>query len=245
MVSSKPAPQVGDVGEQKLTKSVGKGGRPKREDAMLKGERILDAAAAIFARDGYTGTSIDRIAEAANVGKPTIYARYGSKANLLKAVVRHVLDKHLAEVGEEVRSQPMEVGLTGILTNIIAASTDPVFLGVFRLFLSEAIKFEEIFEAFYLSMEGQTKQRLVTYIANHPERTELTGMPEEVAGTLLESASAVVMMASARPGFREEMSAEAEASRIVRTLLHGLLRRDFAVTEGRPDILNERQEPGT
>ncbi len=188
--------------------------------------RILDTAAVIFARDGYAGTSIDRIAEAANVGKPTIYARYGSKANLLKAVIQHVLDNHLSRMSDEVLPQPMEVGLAAIMTNIILAATDPVYLGVFRLFLSEAIKLEEIFEAFYVTMETETKRRLVAYIAHHPDRSMLTSAPEEVAATLLEFTSAVVMMASTRPGFRAEMSAEAEASRIVQTLLKGFLHRE-------------------
>ncbi len=209
-----------------MTKVVRRGGRPKREDAKLKGLQIIDAAAAIFARDGYAGTSIDRIAEAANVGKPTIYARYGNKANLLKSVIQHVLDNHLAGMREEVPLQSMEVGLTNILANIIKASTDPVFLGVFRLFLSEASKLEEIAEAFNATMESHTKHCLVTYIASHPARADLTASPGEVAATLLDSASTVVMMASIRPGFREEMSAEVEAARIVKTLLYGLLRRD-------------------
>ena len=193
--------------------------------------RILDTAAAIFARDGYAGTSIDRIAEAANVGKPTIYARYGSKAKLLKAVIQHVLDNHLARITDNVAPQPMEIGLVDILTNIIAAAPAPLYLGIFRLFLSEAIKLEEIFEAFHVTMETQTKQRLVTYIAQHPDRTMLTSSPEEVAMTLLELTSAVVMMASIRPGFRAEISAAAEASRIVRTLLNGFLQRGACVPE--------------
>lgn len=209
-----------------MTKAVGRGGRPKRAEAELKGRRILDTAATIFARDGYAGTSIDRIAEAADVGKPTIYARYGNKANLLKSVIQHVLDNHLAAMREDVLPQPMEVGLSAVLTDIIVASTDPVYLGVFRLFLSEAIKLEEIFEAFYVTMETGTKQRLVEYLAQHPDRAQLTGTPEEVATTLLEFTSTIVMMAATRPGFREEMSAEIEASRVVRTLLHGFLRRD-------------------
>ena len=225
-VSARQAVRADEGWGLKVTNSAGRGGRPKREDAKLKGLRILDTAAVIFARDGYAGTSIDRIAEAANVGKPTIYARYGSKAKLLKSVIQHVLDNHLALIDEDVLPQPIEVGLTVILTNIIVASTDPVYLGVFRLFLSEAIKMEEIFEAFHATMETQTKQRLVTYIARHPDRSDLTSTPEDVAITLLECTSAVVMMASVRPDFREKISAEAEASRIVRTLLHGFLRRD-------------------
>lgn len=209
-----------------MVRSTKRGGRPRREESERKGLRILDTAATVFARHGYVGTSIERIAKAANVGKPTIYARYGSKANLLKLVIRHVLDNHLAVMSEHIEQKPLEAGMADLLANIIAASTDRVYLGVFRLFLSEAHKFEEIFEAFQTTMESQTKQRLVHYIDHHPGRTDLIGSSEDVAIILLEYTSSVVMMASTRPGYRETLSAEAEAARIVHIVLHGLLRRD-------------------
>jgi TetR/AcrR family transcriptional regulator, regulator of autoinduction and epiphytic fitness len=49
--------------------------------------RIVEAAAKLFVRDGYSATSISAIAEEASVAVPTVYATLRSKANILRAVV--------------------------------------------------------------------------------------------------------------------------------------------------------------
>jgi len=49
--------------------------------------RIIEAAAELFAREGYSATSIRAIAENAGVAIPTVYATLRSKANILRAVV--------------------------------------------------------------------------------------------------------------------------------------------------------------
>ena len=49
--------------------------------------RIVEAAALLFVRDGYSATSISAIAEHAGVAVPTVYASLRSKANILRAVV--------------------------------------------------------------------------------------------------------------------------------------------------------------
>jgi AcrR family transcriptional regulator len=49
--------------------------------------RIVEGAARLFVRDGYSATSISSIAEEAEVAVPTVYASLRSKANILRAVV--------------------------------------------------------------------------------------------------------------------------------------------------------------
>jgi TetR/AcrR family transcriptional regulator, regulator of autoinduction and epiphytic fitness len=49
--------------------------------------RIVEAAARLFVRDGYSATSIAAIAEEAGVAVPTVYAGLRSKAGVLRAVV--------------------------------------------------------------------------------------------------------------------------------------------------------------
>ena len=48
---------------------------------------MVEAAQRLFLEQGYGPTSIDEIAEAAGVSTPTVYAKFGSKAGLLKVVV--------------------------------------------------------------------------------------------------------------------------------------------------------------
>jgi TetR/AcrR family transcriptional regulator of autoinduction and epiphytic fitness len=50
--------------------------------------RIVEAAALLFVRDGYSATSIAAIAKEAEVAVPTVYATLRSKANILRAVIQ-------------------------------------------------------------------------------------------------------------------------------------------------------------
>lgn len=62
-------------------------GRPRSESADRD---ILDAAITLLGRDGYQALSMAAVAQAAGVGKPTLYRRYASKAELVAAALIHV-----------------------------------------------------------------------------------------------------------------------------------------------------------
>jgi AcrR family transcriptional regulator len=59
-------------------------GRPRNEGYD---QAILDATLAILFEEGYTGLTIDGVAVRANVGRPTIYRRWPSKAALVIAAL--------------------------------------------------------------------------------------------------------------------------------------------------------------
>lgn len=62
-----------------------KGLRAARVAATEEG--IIEAARALFVRDGYRATTLTAIAERAGVGHRTVYVRFGTKAALLRRVV--------------------------------------------------------------------------------------------------------------------------------------------------------------
>src|SRR5579885_3471936 len=59
----------------------------ERSDAARNRERILCAARRLFGERGAGGVSMDDIAEAAGVGKGTLFRRFGSRAALASAVL--------------------------------------------------------------------------------------------------------------------------------------------------------------
>jgi len=60
---------------------------PRREQqAIATRGAILDAAQTLFERDGYPATTIESIAETANVSAKTVYLAHTSKSALLRAV---------------------------------------------------------------------------------------------------------------------------------------------------------------
>ncbi|AOR36889.1 transcriptional regulator [Streptomyces fodineus] len=67
-------------------------GRPLRADAQRNEDRLLEAAAAAFAREG-AGASVKDIARAAGVGVGTLYRRFPSKELLIEAVYRQEVQR--------------------------------------------------------------------------------------------------------------------------------------------------------
>jgi AcrR family transcriptional regulator len=60
---------------------------PERQDAARNRERILCAARRLFEERGVSCVSMDDVAEAAGVGKGTLFRRFGSRASLAAAVL--------------------------------------------------------------------------------------------------------------------------------------------------------------
>jgi AcrR family transcriptional regulator len=58
-----------------------------RADAERNREKVLDAAARLFAEHGVERVSMDQIAAAAGVGKGTLFRRFGDRAGLAQALL--------------------------------------------------------------------------------------------------------------------------------------------------------------
>lgn len=68
--------------------------RQKRAGQALRQrsrDRLLVAAAEVFAAEGYAGATVNAIAERAGVSLQTLYTAWGSKRRLLRAFVEHTM----------------------------------------------------------------------------------------------------------------------------------------------------------
>jgi len=137
------------------------GGRPSLEEAELLHGRILDAAAELFTKHGYAGTSIEAIAAHAGIGKLTLYRRFADKDALFQAVVLRMADRSHAALGKIVESE-------GSLEEVLTA-TGRHLLGI--ILSAESIAFHRI-----LFAEAARMPELRTRIApeNPPDRPDAT-----------------------------------------------------------------------
>jgi hypothetical protein len=97
------------------TSRRGGGGHPTREEAVRRDARSLDVATKLFMERGFDCTSIDAVAEAAGVNKPTVYARYRDKRDLFTAVPRGTIQRCLAPLSaaaEAAKVNPRSVETT-------------------------------------------------------------------------------------------------------------------------------------
>jgi AcrR family transcriptional regulator len=74
--------------------------------------RILDGAAAVFAKGGYAGTSMEEIAAAANVSKLLLYRDFAGKRELYQAV----LDRTIAGIREHVPDEASNLALRNLIS---------------------------------------------------------------------------------------------------------------------------------
>lgn len=89
----------------------------ERADAVRNRERVLTAAARLYADCGVEQVSMDAIAEAAGVGKGTLYRRFADKAALAAAL----LDSRESEIQAAILSGPPPLGPGAPPTERLAA----------------------------------------------------------------------------------------------------------------------------
>ncbi|HET7651637.1 MAG TPA: TetR/AcrR family transcriptional regulator [Acidimicrobiales bacterium] len=76
-------------------------GRREEKKAQTRA-RLLDAAAAVFARKGLVAASLDEVAEEAGLTKGAVYSNFAGKDDLIDALLKERLDKPLGEIAAKV-----------------------------------------------------------------------------------------------------------------------------------------------
>lgn len=124
---------------------------PLTPRARAKRERIHQAAQTLFMQQAFEATSMDAIAEAAAVSKPTLYRYYQSKEALFVAVLE---DLALHQLSEDtllvLRDRPMdslatlEQALAVWAQEMIKNLLHPAYIGLLRLLIAELPRFPSL-----------------------------------------------------------------------------------------------------
>ena len=95
-------------------------GSLRAERAALTERRIAQAARGLFADHGYAATTLTAIALEAGVAVQTVYAVFGSKANILRALLRVLVDEPAADAAyvDALAAPAAEEALAGFAHSI-------------------------------------------------------------------------------------------------------------------------------
>lgn len=111
-------------------------------------ENIINAAISEFAKNGYTGASISRIAKEAGLGKSSLYSHFESKSDLFCACVSVATDRrfeYLTNYIDKNKEKPLEKVLHGFLLlydDLGSEDSDTFFHERFAYFPPEDLKSE-------------------------------------------------------------------------------------------------------
>ncbi len=147
-----------------------------------KREWILKHATAEFMAHGFHGASIDGIAAAAEVSKPTIYKYFGSKEQLFTAILKAAA----ADILQPTHSGRTKVAslrkeLIAFARHYAEVILSPVTLTLHRLAIAEAQRFPELGQLYYEAGPGVAVSGLAAYLERLAAAGELTVDDAELA----------------------------------------------------------------
>ena len=139
-----------------------------------KQQQILRGAGAVFAREGYEGASMSRIAAQAGVSKGTLYNYFTSKAELFGAYVQQECSQKLATVFEGwAEGLDTTCALHLIGERVVRMIVSPAGLTMYRVVVSEAAKFPELARVFYDAGPAQALRQMSSWLAGQHAKGSL------------------------------------------------------------------------
>ena len=134
---------------------------PRRQMNRIARERaFLQAALRIFAANGYSGTTMDQVAEAAGLSKPTLYQYFPSKEALFARMMLEKRDAMLASFATPDAGEMVDQ-LHGFAWAYADTVMQPMMLSLARLILAEVQRFPEIGRAYQAAGPDQLLQALL------------------------------------------------------------------------------------
>lgn len=139
--------------------------QPATEGIAWKECQILDGAARVFARDGYEGASMSRIAAEAGVSKGTLYNYFAGKAELFSAHLRRECGRWITLVFEDIDpATPPDEMLRHIGRRLFTMLMSEPALVIYRMMVAESEKFPELARSFYAEGPARGLRHLSDYL---------------------------------------------------------------------------------
>ncbi len=145
---------------------------PARSLSAEKTTAILEGAMQVFLEQGYVGTTMDRVAAAAGVSKPTVYSHFHDKETLFNALIEQWVQKtQWATLPPEMlqASVAPEISPEDILRQLAnrildSCIDDPEKITFIRLILGESGRFPELGRTFVQHMDKPMLDALADYL---------------------------------------------------------------------------------
>ncbi len=147
--------------------------------ASPKQDRIREAARRVFMREGY-GASMDLVAAEAGVSKQTVYAHFGSKEGLFRAIVEASSEEFLTVLVERERiGECPAKTLTELAHRFLSLVLSPQALALHRMLVAEAPRFPDLARAVYSAGPARAARRLAAFLEDQDQRGALA-VPDPV-----------------------------------------------------------------
>jgi AcrR family transcriptional regulator len=165
-------------------------------------ERLLDAAAQVFAERGYRAASVDDIASAAGVTKGAVYWSFKGKEDLFFALINERVDRRARELISVTERAPREIETAPLISRGISSFADEqqALILLLQEYWAVAVRDEELRER-YVQRQRALRDQLAHALEARHRTTEvpLTFPAEALATGIIGLASGLAQERIADP----------------------------------------------
>jgi TetR/AcrR family transcriptional regulator, mexJK operon transcriptional repressor len=170
-----------------MPSSTRRAGRLTREEAARRAERVVEVAGKMFLERGFEATSMEAVAEKAGIAKPTLYAWYGEKSQLFRAVLTVLIEEFLAPLArqdEDLEGTDVHTTLVEIGRRLLAVVSSPEAAAVARILGAQAERFPELERYSYEKGWLAAVKMLARVLMHYADRKEIIIDDPELAADL-------------------------------------------------------------
>lgn len=148
-------------------------GRPKACEVEARTHELIDTAARLILKRGYTKVSLEAIAREAHVAVRTIYVKFGGKAGLLNAVMESRRDRFFRLGDLETDTRPFKEIVDDFARHLLdlLSAQEPVSLQ--RVVIAEAAVNPELAQTFFDAGPKLMRDALDRFFARPAIRAQL------------------------------------------------------------------------
>ncbi|WP_329565069.1 TetR/AcrR family transcriptional regulator [Streptomyces sp. NBC_01361] len=174
-----------------------------RGDAQRR-EQVLATALTVFATFGYRKTSMDTVAQAADISRPGLYFLFSSKQELFRATMRQELDKALEDVRAALAAPDVDLdarlvaALYAHLGRYVGTNLDE---GVDALLEHDATKLDSMYDDYRAAFHDALSGAISTSGGTTGDVT-----PRQIAEVLAAAGEGWKHRVSDRPQFRDKLT---------------------------------------
>ena len=145
----------------------------------------MAVAEAVFLAEGFTETTMQRVAARAGASKETLYRHFGSKEELFAEVVNNRARCLVGQLDADF-DRPNALGdvLRDVGVNLLGAMTSPEVTSLLRIVVAEAPRDPELGRIFYAVGPERTWTRLTAFLVAARERGEFVGADPGLAANI-------------------------------------------------------------
>jgi AcrR family transcriptional regulator len=140
------------------------------ESPRSKRKQIVKAAIKVFLEQGYTATTLQRVAEEARVIRATIYSHFADKNELFKAIIEELTINQLGEDFQQRIAAASPREFVYLMRDFVQSrKQNKQYLALLRIVIGESERFPDLARLYFKTVYSQGMVVAERYFEQHPE----------------------------------------------------------------------------